>query len=163
MIRVWEGQGSGENLKIGIIVARWNPSVTESLLKGAIDTLRLQGVKDEAIDIVKVPGCFEVPWAAQMLVEKQPFDAIICLGAVIKGETSHHLYIAQEVSRGIHEVARDFGIPIGFGILTTDTFEQALARAGEKIGGKGGNKGSEAAAAAVEMALLYQRWTSEAE
>lgn len=135
------------NTRFGIIVSRWNELVTNALLDGALTTLQAQGVEKNQIEIVRVPGCFEIPLAAKTLARSGKFDALICLGAVIRGETTHHEYIANEAISGIGKISYEFDLPIGMGILTTDTLNQALERAG----GKGGNKGREAALAAMEM------------
>jgi len=140
-----------------IIVSRWNGLVTQALLDGALETLKRHGVPEDHIEVVKIPGCFEMGLAAKQMARRNCFNALICLGAVIRGETTHHQVVAAEAARAIAEVSREFNIPIGFGILTTDTTEQAIARAG----GKAGNKGSEAALAAIEMAALLETFKKE--
>lgn len=133
--------------KIGIVVSRFNELVTDRLLTGAIDTITRHGGSEQEIDVVRVPGAFEIPVAAAGLVETEKYAAVVCLGAVIQGETTHHDYINHQVAAGIMSLSQDSGIPVTFGVLTCQTMEQALNRAG----GKAGNKGCEAALAAVEM------------
>src|SRR5690349_6527963 len=146
------GKPSGAGLRVAIVVARFNRSVTESLLDGALECLREHGVADDAIDVLRVPGAFEVTVAAEQCAATGRYAALICLGAVVRGETPHFEFIAREVSRGINDVACRHRIPVAFGVLTTDTMEQALARAGSGHG----NKGFEAAATALEMAALLR-------
>ncbi|MFN8545888.1 MAG: 6,7-dimethyl-8-ribityllumazine synthase [Candidatus Binatia bacterium] len=138
---------SGEGLRIGIVVSRFNQAVTDALLAGALEALGRHGVADDAIDVATVPGCFELPMGAQRFSAAGRYDAIICLGAVVRGETPHFDFVAAEAAHGIGEVARRFDLPIAFGVLTTDTMAQALARAG----GDRGNKGYESAVTALEM------------
>jgi 6,7-dimethyl-8-ribityllumazine synthase len=144
------GSLEGNGLRIGVVVSRFNQSVTEQLLVGALEALGSHGVRAEDIEVVHVPGAFEVPFAARRLAAGGGFDALVCLGAVIRGETPHFEYIAAEVTRGIGRVVEDHRLPIAFGVLTTDTVEQALERAGAGHG----NKGYEAAVTAIEMARL---------
>jgi 6,7-dimethyl-8-ribityllumazine synthase len=153
MPTVIEGEGAAAGLRFAIVRSRFNEEVTKRLLEGALDALRKGGARDEAIDVVFVPGAFEIPLVASRLARSRRYDAIICLGAVIRGETSHFEYISAEVSRGIARVSYDYGMPVIFGVLTTDTDEQADARS--KIGG--GNRGYEAGLAAIEMANLMKR------
>ena len=141
---------TGTGKKFGVIVGRFNDFISDRLLGGALDALARHGVKDQDIDIVKVPGSFEIPLMAKKLAEKNKYDAIICLGAVIRGSTPHFEYVSAEVSKGIAVVSLEFGIPVIFGVITTDTLEQAIERAGSKSG----NKGWGAAVAAMEMASL---------
>lgn len=148
MARVIEGQLWGEGYRFGIVLSRFNGFITERLLEGTLDGLQRHGVRQEDIDIVKVPGAFEIPLAAKRLAGLNRYHAIICLGAVIRGATPHFDYIAGEVSKGVASVAFETGVPCIFGILTTETIEQAIERAGTKMG----NKGWEAALTAVEMA-----------
>lgn len=148
MGRVIEGKLWGEGYQFGIVVSRFNGFITEQLLAGALDGLHRHGVRDEDIDVLRVPGAFEIPVAIKQLAMLQRYQAIIGLGAVIRGATPHFDYIAGEVSKGIANVALDTGVPCIFGILTTETIEQAIERAGTKMG----NKGWEAALSAVEMA-----------
>ena len=150
MARVIEGKLWGEGYRFGIVVSRFNGFITERLLEGALDGLLRHGVRDEDIDVLKVPGSFEIPVATRHLATLTRYHAIICLGAVIRGATPHFDYIAAEVSKGVAGVALELGVPCTFGILTTDTIEQAIERAGTKMG----NKGWEAAVSAVEMATV---------
>ncbi|HXH14143.1 MAG TPA: 6,7-dimethyl-8-ribityllumazine synthase [Alphaproteobacteria bacterium] len=151
MGRVIEGKLWGEGYQFGIVVSRFNGFITEQLLAGALDGLHRHGVRDEDIDVLRVPGAFEIPVAIKQLAMLQRYQAIIGLGAVIRGATPHFDYIAGEVSKGIANVALDTGVPCIFGILTTETIEQAIERAGTKMG----NKGWEAALSAVEMASAF--------
>ena len=141
------------NGAFAIVVSRFNEIVTERLLNGATDTLRRHGASAEAITVVRVPGSFEIPVVAEALAETGKYGAVICLGAVIQGETTHHDYINHQTAAGIGEVARRHGIPVTFGILTCQNMEQALNRAG----GKAGNKGCEAALAAIETANVLKQ------
>lgn len=152
MPKVLEGRLFGEGYKFGIVVSRFNDFITSKLLDGALDALNRHGVKDEDIVIVKVPGSFEIPLAAKKLAQSKKYDAVICLGTVIRGATPHFDYIAAEVSKGIANTALELGIPISFGVLTTDNLEQAIERAGSKIG----NKGWDAAIAALELVNVYR-------
>jgi len=153
MPRVIEGMLSAKGLRFGIVVARFNEFVTERLLSGALDALRRHGTEEENIEVFRVPGAFELPWVAQKLAQQGRFSAIICLGAVIRGETPHFDYVAAQVTRGISQVALECGVPVILGVLTTDTVEQAVDRAGAKSG----NRGFEAALSAIEMANLYSQ------
>lgn len=146
------GKLSGAGLRVAIVVARFNRSVTESLLDGALEGLREHGVADDAIDVLRVPGAFEITVAAEHCAASGRYAALICLGAVVRGETPHFEFISREVSRGVNDVACRHRIPVAFGVLTTDNMEQALARAGEGHG----NKGYEAAVTALEMAALLR-------
>lgn len=148
--RELSGSVEGKGLRLGIVVARFNRSVTEQLLAGALEALAKHGVAAEDVDVVRVPGAFEVPFAARALAAAARYDALVCLGAVVRGETPHFEYIAAEVTRGLGRIMDDHRIPIAFGVLTTDTIEQALARAGAGHG----NRGYEAAVTAIEMASL---------
>lgn len=152
MGKIFEGQLTGEKYKIGIVVARFNEFITSKLLGGCLDSLKRHGVKDADIDIVWVPGCFEIPLTAQLLAAK-PYDAVICLGTVIRGATPHFEYVASEVAKGVAAVGLNSGKPVIFGVLTTDTIEQAIERAGTKAG----NKGSDAANSAIEMVSLFKQ------
>jgi 6,7-dimethyl-8-ribityllumazine synthase len=138
--------------RIAIVVARWNESITRRLLDGAVSTLRDSGVADNAIDVAWVPGAWEIPLVAQQFAASRRYQAVICLGAVIRGETTHDQHINRAVSRAISELALATGIPVLFGVLTCETMEQAIHRAGGNVG----NKGSECAAAAVEMIGLIK-------
>lgn len=151
-VRQWEGGASGAGFRFGIILSRFNRSITDPLLKGTLQVLEEQGVRPEDIEVVKVPGAFEIPGAAKKLGLLGRFHALICLGAVIQGETPHFHYISAEVSRGIGQLSLDLGLPVIFGVLTTNSMEQAIARSGSEI-----NKGAEAAQAAIEMADLYHK------
>lgn len=135
--------------KYAIVVARFNHFITDRLVEGCLDTLKRHEVKDEEIELIRVPGAFEIPLAAKKLAHKD-YDAVICLGAVIRGDTSHYDYVCSEVSKGIANVSLESGKPIIFGVVTTDTIEQAVQRAGTKSG----NKGGDAAISAIEMANL---------
>jgi len=152
MPRVIEGEISARELRVAIIVSRFNDFVSQRLLDGALDALKRHGASDDQITIVKVPGCFEIPSMAKKLALDSRFDCVICLGAVIRGATPHFEYISSQVSRGIASVALESRIPIAFGVLTTDTLEQAIERAGAKSG----NKGWDAAISAMEMVNLLK-------
>ncbi len=152
MPKIIEGNLTAKGLKFAITVSRFNDFISSRLLDGALDCLVRHGADDDHIFLIKVPGAFETPLAAKKLAESGKYDAIICLGAVIRGATPHFDYVASEVSKGIANVALETGIPISFGVLTTDSLEQAIERAGSKSG----NKGVEAAMAAIEMANLFQ-------
>ncbi|MCE5334832.1 MAG: 6,7-dimethyl-8-ribityllumazine synthase [Desulfobacteraceae bacterium] len=152
-MRVFEGKLLAEELKFGIIVSRFNDFIGERLLGGALDALRRSGADEKNIEVFKVPGAFEIPLVAKKAATSGKYDALICLGAVIRGSTPHFDYVAAEVSKGIANVAIDAGVPISFGVLTTDTIEQAIERAGTKAG----NKGWDAAVAAIEMANLLKQ------
>lgn len=151
-MRTVEGNLIGEGLKFALVVSRFNSFITERLLDGALDCLRRKGVKEADLAVVRVPGSWEIPLVAKRLAHKKAHDAIICLGAVIRGATPHFDYVAAEVSKGIAQVSLETGVPIAFGILTTDTLEQAIERAGSKAG----NKGFAAAEAAIEMVNLLK-------
>ncbi len=153
------GKTESKGLKIGIVVSRFNELITEGLLAGALDTLKEAGVADEDITLVRVPGSFEISLAAQRLAQTGKFEAIVCLGAVIRGETPHFDYICLQVSNGVSEVALKYDLPVTFGIITADTVEQALARADVE----NRNKGSEAAISAVEMANLMKDLATDGE
>lgn len=150
---VIEGDLSAKGLRFAIIVGRFNSFISERLLAGALDALARSGCPGENIEIVRVPGSWEMPLIARELTKTKRHDAIIALGAVIRGDTPHFDYVAGEMARGLAEVARETGVPIGFGVLTTNTVEQAVDRAGVK----GGNKGFDAAMTAIEMANLMRR------
>lgn len=148
-----EGSLTAAGLRFGIVVSRFNNFITERLLAGALDALRRAGASEDQIELVKVPGSFEIPVAAKKLAESRRPDAIICIGCVLRGETSHYEYVASEVSRGIQLAQMDSGVPMAFCVLTCDTLEQAIDRAGLKSG----NKGFEAGLAAIEMASLSRK------
>ena len=152
MPRLLQASPRGEGLRIGIALARFNQSVTDRLFAGAVEALTRHGVADDAIDVATVPGAFELPLCAQRLASSGRYDALVCLGAVVRGETPHFEYVAGEAARGIAEVALRHDLPVAFGLLTTDTIEQALARAG----GERGNKGYEAAMTVLEMVQVLR-------
>lgn len=152
MPNIIEGNLDAKGLRIGLLVSRFNSFVSDRLVEGAIDALLRHGAAKEDINVVRVPGAFEIPPAAKQMAESGRFDAIVCLGAVIRGATPHFDYVSAEVSKGVASVSLEAGIPVAFGVLTTDTIEQAIERAGSKAG----NKGFDAAMAAVEMANLYK-------
>ena len=152
MGRTWEGALVAKGLTFGIVVSRTNDFITARLLEGALDGLRRHGAEDDQIHVVRVPGSFEIPLAAKRLATTGHYNAIICLGTVIRGATPHFEYIAGEVSKGVAAAALETGVPMAFGVLTTDSIEQAVERAG----GKSGNKGFDAACSAIEMANLFR-------
>ena len=153
------GKTESQGFKIGIVVSRFNEMITEWLLAGALNTLKEAGIADEDITLVRVPGSFEIPLAAQRLAQTGKLEAIVCLGAVIRGETPHFDYICLQASNGVREVALKYDLPVTFGIITADTVEQALARADSQDR----NKGSEAAISAVEMANLMKELEADGE
>lgn len=158
MPNYFEGNLVATGLRIGIVVSRWNAFITERLLEGALDTLKRHGVDtDDAVDVARCPGTFEVPLVAQRLAASGRYDAVICLGCLIRGSTPHFDYIAGECSKGIAQAMLQTGVPVTFGILTTDTIEQSIERAGTKAG----NKGAEAAGAAIEMANLLKAFPAD--
>lgn len=148
-MREYSAELTSEGKKYAVVVARFNHFITDRLVEGCLDTLKRHGVKDEEIEIIRVPGAFEIPLAAQK-ASKKDYDAIITLGAVIRGDTPHFDYVCAEVSKGVANVSLNTGKPIIFGVITTDTIDQAIQRAGVKSG----NKGSDAALSAIEMANL---------
>jgi len=152
MPNILEGQLSGAGLRVAIVAARFNEFITSKLVGGAVDTLVRHGADDGAIDIAWVPGAFEIPLLAQRLAASGRYDTVICLGAVIRGATPHFDYVAAEVAKGVGQVGLATGLPVVFGVLTTDTIEQAIERAGSKAG----NKGADAAMAAIEMVSLLK-------
>ncbi len=152
MPRVVEGKLSAKGMKFGIVVSRFNDFICERLLAGAMDVLLRNGAEDKDIEVLKVPGAFEIPQVARKIALAKKFDAVICLGAVIRGATPHFDYIAAEVSKGIAMIGMESEVPVAFGVLTTDNLEQAIERAGTKAG----NKGWDAALSAIEMANLYR-------
>jgi 6,7-dimethyl-8-ribityllumazine synthase len=153
MAKIIQGDLSGKGLKFGIVAARFNDFITSRLLEGALDALQRHGVAEPDIEIVKVPGSYEIPLAAKMMAMKKKYSAIICLGAVIRGATPHFEYVSAEVSKGVAAVSLETGLPVIFGVLTTDTIEQAIERAGTKSG----NKGWDAAISAIEMANVMKQ------
>ena len=153
MYRVFEGAISAEGKKIGIVAARFNELITGKLLEGAVNELMRHGHDEENMDIVWVPGSFEIPLAAKKMAQTGHYDGLVCLGAVIRGETSHFEYVSSEVASGLSKIALDYSLPVAFGVLTTDNLEQALSRAG----GKSGNKGRDAALSVLEMCNLLNK------
>jgi 6,7-dimethyl-8-ribityllumazine synthase len=149
----FEGQLSASGLRFAVVVGRFNSFITERLLAGAMDALARAGGDAQNIDIVKVPGSWEMPVVVRELAKQDRYDAIICLGAIIRGDTPHFDYVAGEAAKGIAHTSSEFGVPVAFGVLTTNTLEQAIDRAGAK----GGNKGFDAAMSAIEMASLIRR------
>lgn len=152
-IKIIEGDLQCRELRFAILASRFNEFIVERLVHGAVDTLRRHGAGDQQIEIVRVPGAFDLPLVARRLAQTQRYDAIVALGAVIKGATAHFDYVAGECAGGLARVAQDTGIPVAFGVLTTDTIEQAVERAGTKAG----NKGADAAITALELANLLRR------
>lgn len=153
MPTVFEGQLVAGSARFGIVVSRFNSFITKSLLDGALDTLMRHGVADEHISVAWCPGSFEISLVAQKMAQSGDFDAIICLGAVIRGSTSHYDLVSNEVAKGVGQVSLQTGLPVIFGVITVDTIEQAIERAGTKAG----NKGADAAIAAIEMVNLLDR------
>ncbi len=153
MPNIYEGKLTARGKSFGIVVSRFNEFISAKLLDGTLDCLRRHECDEERIDIVWVPGAFEIPLMAKRLAQSEKYDAVICLGAVIRGATPHFEYIASEVSKGVARVSLETGMPIAFGILTTDTIEQAIERAGTKAG----NKGWDAALGAIEMVDLVSK------
>ena len=151
-MKVYEGKLVSKKIKVGIVAARFNEFITSKLLSGALDTLTRHDVKDEDIEIAWVPGAFEIPLAASKMANIGKYDAVICLGAVIRGNTTHYDYVCNEVSKGIAQVSLASGIPVMFGVVTTENIEQAIERAGTKAG----NKGSDCAQGAIEMVNLLR-------
>ncbi len=151
-MNIIQGELNAELLKFGIVVGRFNDFITSRLLDGAVDALVRHGAGEEDITVVKVPGSFEIPLAARKLAEKGGLDAVICLGAVIRGATPHFEYVAAEAAKGVAQASMDTGVPIAFGVITADTIEQAVERAGSKAG----NKGWDAALTAIEMAQVMK-------
>ncbi|WP_080146936.1 6,7-dimethyl-8-ribityllumazine synthase [Marinilactibacillus piezotolerans] len=150
-----EGQLIAKDLKIGIVAARFNEFIGTKLLEGAVDALRRHGADEEEIEVAWVPGAYEIPLIAKKMAASGKYDAVITLGAVIKGSTSHYDYVCAEVSKGVASAADSTGVPVLFGVLTTDTIEQAIERAGTKAG----NKGFEVAVGAIEMANLMKQFS----
>ena len=153
MPRIIEGNLNAEGRKVAIVASRFNDFITARLIEGALDALTRHGVKDADVTICRVPGAFEIPQAARRLAISGNYDGVICLGAVIRGSTPHFDYVAAEVSKGVAHVNMEASVPVIFGVLTTDTIEQAVERAGTKAG----NKGFDAAMAFIEMADLYTK------
>ena len=153
MPQFFDGKLDATGLRFGIVVGRFNSFIGERLLEGALDAIIRHGGADGDISVARVPGAFEIPLAAKKLAESGKYDALICLGAVIRGSTPHFDYVASEVSKGVASVSLESGVPVAFGVLTTDSIEQAIERAGTKAG----NKGFEAAVTAIETANLLKR------
>lgn len=153
MARTIEGKLDASGLKFGLVVSRFNSFITDRLLEGAQDALLRHGASSDDLDIIRVPGAFEIPLGAKKAASSGRYDAVICLGAVIRGSTPHFDYVSAEVSKGVAHVSLDHDIPVSFGVLTTDNLEQAIERAGTKSG----NKGFEAAMGAIEMANLIKQ------
>lgn len=152
MNHIYEGNLVGTDLKVGIVIARFNEFITGKLLTGALDALKRHGISEKEISVAWVPGAFEIPLTAKKMAEMNKYDAIITLGTVIRGATPHFDYVCNEAAKGVANVGMQSGIPVIFGVLTTDTIEQAIERAGTKAG----NKGWDAAISAIEMANLYR-------
>ncbi len=152
MSKFFEGVLLGKGLKFGVVVSRFNEFITKKLLDGAQDALLRHGVNEEDVDIAWVPGSFEIPLVAKKLAQTKRYDAVICLGAVVRGATPHFEYIAAEVTKGIAKVSLETGLPVSYGVITADTLEQAIERAGTKAG----NKGFDAAVDAIEMVNLLK-------
>ena len=151
-MKVYEGKLVSEKIRIAIVASRFNEFITSKLLSGALDTLKRHGVSDDDIETAWVPGAFEIPHAASKMASSGRYDAVIALGAVIRGSTSHYDYVCSEVSKGIAQVSLSSGIPVMFGVITTENIEQAIERAGTKAG----NKGSDCAQSAIEMVNLLR-------
>jgi 6,7-dimethyl-8-ribityllumazine synthase len=154
--KIIEGELLARDLRFAFVAARFNDFVVEPLIRGALDALKRHGASDKQIDIVRVPGAFDIPIVVRKLALSRRYDALIALGAVVRGQTPHFDYVAGECASGLARIALESGIPVAFGVLTTDTMEQAVDRAG----GKAGNKGADAALAAIEMANLLRRLDS---
>lgn len=153
-IKTFEGEMVVDNAKFGIVISRFNSFLVESLLDGAVDTILRHGGKESDIEIVRVPGAVEIPLAAKRMAASKKYDAIIALGAVIRGGTPHFEFVANENSKGLAQVCMDYDMPVAFGVLTVDTIEQAIERSGTKMG----NKGTEAALSAIEMVNLLKNF-----
>ncbi|MBM3495936.1 MAG: 6,7-dimethyl-8-ribityllumazine synthase [Armatimonadetes bacterium] len=152
MGQTFEGKLVAEGLRFGIVVSRWNSFITERMLSGALDALTRHGAGEEAIDVARVPGTWEIPLIAQRMVRSGKYDAVACVGCLIRGATPHFEYLAAEVTKGLAQISLDSGVPVTYGIITVENLEQAIERAGSKAG----NKGAEAATAAIEMANLLR-------
>ena len=152
MTKTYEGNLLANGLKFGIVVSRWNSFITDRMLGGAIDALVRHGVADGDIEVARVPGTWEIPIIAKKMANSGKYSAVVCIGCLIRGETPHFDYLAGEVTRGIGQIARESGVPVTYGIITVENLEQAVDRAGAKSG----NKGAEAAVAAIEMANLVK-------
>ncbi len=150
--KIYQGKLKAEGFRFAIVVSRWNDFLTSKLVEGSLDALERLGADEKSIEIFKVPGSFELPLIAKKVCESKKFDAVICLGVVIRGQTPHFDYVAGEAAKGIGQVGMQFGLPVMFGVITADTLEQAIDRSGVKVG----NKGFEAAMSAVELVNLYK-------
>ena len=153
MANIIEGNITAEGLRFAIVASRFNEFITSKLLEGALDMLRRHGAAEDAVDVVWVPGAFEIPLAAKKFAASGKYDAVICVGAVIRGATSHYDYVCNEVSKGVAQAGLSTGVPVIFGVVTTENIEQAVERAGTKAG----NKGADGAMAAMEMANLLKK------
>ena len=149
---IHEGHLNGQGFRFAIVASRWNDFISSRLVDGALDALERLGADEKLVEVFRVPGAFEIPLLALRLAESEKFDAVICIGTIIRGQTPHFEYIAGEVTRGIGEAALQTGVPVVFGVVTADTVDQAIDRAGVKLG----NKGFEAATTAVELVNLYK-------
>lgn len=156
MPKYLEGKLLGEGLRIGVVVSRWNSFITERMLSGTLDALIRHGVDDSQIDIARVPGTWEIAIAAQRMAKSGRYDAVVCVGCLIRGATPHFEYLAAEVTKGLAQISLESGLPVTYGIITVENLEQAIERAGSKAG----NKGSEAAMAAIEMANLMKEFAA---
>ena len=154
---IHEGHLKGQGFRFAIVASRWNDFISSRLVEGALDALERLGADEKLVEVFRVPGAFEIPLLALRLAESEKFDAVICLGTIIRGQTPHFEYIAGEVTRGIGEAGLQTGVPVVFGVVTADTVDQAIDRAGVKLG----NKGFEAATTAVELVNLYKTVKSE--
>jgi 6,7-dimethyl-8-ribityllumazine synthase len=154
--KIHQGKLKAEGFRFAIVVSRWNDFLTSKLVEGSLDALESLGAEEKSIEIFKVPGSFELPVVAKKVCESKKFDAVICLGVVIRGQTPHFEYVAGEAAKGIGQVGMQFGIPVMFGVITAETLEQAIDRSGVKAG----NKGFEAAMSAVELVNLYKEMSS---
>ena len=152
MPQIYEGKFDAKGLKFAVVVSRFNGFITDRMVEGAVDTLKRHNTSDLDIDIVKVPGSFEIPFCVKKLANNKKYDAIIALGAIIRGETPHFNYLASEVIKNLASISLEYNIPVSSGVLTTETLEQAIERAGAKVG----NRGSEAALSAIEMVNLIK-------
>lgn len=153
MATFFEGKLDGRGKKFAVVISRFNAFIAERLLEGAIDTLVRSGVESAAIDVARVPGAYEIPLVARKMAQSNKYDAVICLGVIIRGATPHFDFVANEAAKGIAMVGMETGLPVLFGVLTTDSIEQAIERAGSKAG----NKGAECASAAIEMVNLLSQ------
>ena len=153
MPKILEGDLIAHDLHFGIILSRFNDFITNRLLEGALDALYRHGASEDHIEIIKVPGAFEIPYVAKKITQNKKYDSVLCLGALIRGDTPHFEYISAEVTKGIAQVSLDSGIPVIYGVITTENIEQAI----ERVGTKAGNKGWLAAVSAIEMARLYKK------